>query len=58
MTLTVNRAKKEEANLADLPDGLRYAGFRRSVSTSGTRSLSNLGLIDCAKRNPDNPEST
>jgi len=48
MTLTVNRANKEEANLADLPDGLRYAEFRRSVSTSGARSLSNSGLIDCA----------
>ena len=34
MTLTVNRTEEKEANWADLLDGLRYAGFRRSVSTS------------------------
>jgi len=32
MSLTVNRTEEKEANWADLIDGLRYGGFRRSVS--------------------------
>jgi hypothetical protein len=32
MSLTVNRTEEKESNWADLIDGLRYGGFRRSVS--------------------------
>jgi hypothetical protein len=32
MSLTVNRTEEKEFNWADLIDGLRYGGFRRSVS--------------------------
>jgi hypothetical protein len=32
MTLAVNHTEEKDANWADLIDGLRYDGFRRSVS--------------------------
>jgi hypothetical protein len=35
MSLTVNRTDEKESNWADLIDGLRYDGFRRSVSVRG-----------------------
>jgi hypothetical protein len=35
MSLTVNRTEEKESNWADLIDGLRYGGFRRSVSARG-----------------------
>jgi hypothetical protein len=35
MSLTVNRTEEKESNWADLIDGLRYGGFRRSVSVRG-----------------------
>ena len=38
MSLTVNRTEEKEANWADLIDGLRYGGFRRSVSMRGPKS--------------------
>lgn len=38
MTLTVNRTEEKEANWADLIDGLRYGGFRHSVSERGAKA--------------------
>ena len=35
MSLTVNRTEEKEVNWADLIDGLRYGGFRRSVGGRG-----------------------
>ena len=65
MSLTVNRTEEKEANWADLLDGLRYAGFRRSVSTSVAKADTSAAAgapegearAGGAKRNPDEPES-
>jgi hypothetical protein len=38
MSLTVNRTEEKEVNWADLIDGLRYGGFRRSVSMRSPKS--------------------
>ena len=38
MTLTVNRTEEKEPNWADLIDGLRYGGFRRSVAVRGAKA--------------------
>jgi hypothetical protein len=38
MSLTINCTEEKEANWADLIDGLRYGGFRRSVSMRSQKS--------------------
>ena len=60
MTLTVNRGEEDESNWADLLNGLRYAGFRRSVSTGGATAgePEAESRVGGAKRNPDDPEPT
>jgi len=65
MTPTVDCGEAEESNWADLLDGLRYAGFRRRVSTSGGgANAAAAGGPEAesraggAKRNPDDPEPT
>jgi hypothetical protein len=63
MTLTPNHTQ-EEANWADLLDGLRYAGFRRRVSTGGAPAdtpaageSEDESRAGGAKRKPDDPGS-
>jgi len=63
MTLTVNRTEEKDANWADLIDGLRYDGFRRSVSERGAKAETReVGDADAAAPaggamgNPSEPE--
>ncbi len=63
MSLTVNRTEEKEGNWADLIDGLRYGGFRRSVSVRGVEAEGNeVGDADdalrggAARREPTEPE--
>ncbi len=46
MTLAVNHTEEKDANWADLIDGLRFDGFRKSVS--GRRAKSETPEVDGA----------
>ncbi|HUJ86092.1 MAG TPA: hypothetical protein VLX30_04495 [Burkholderiales bacterium] len=51
MSLTVNRTEEKESNWADLIDGLRFDGFRRSLSGRGSKfELLEPGGTDDAAR--------
>lgn len=63
MTLTVNHTEEKDANWADLIDGLRYDGFRRSVSGRAARAeqpeaggADDSARVGGAKRTPVEPK--
>jgi hypothetical protein len=61
MTLAVNHTEEKDANWADLIDGLRYDGFRRSVSGIKPESPEGEGVdgkspVGGAKRSLSEPE--
>ena len=63
MTLAVNHTEEKDANWADLIDGLRYDGFRRSVSGVKPESPEVEGAVGTtpeggAKRRLSEPEPT